>query len=176
MCPQVHSIMRHVADLTSQNLEVRNSAGLPGHRLNFSTSISTAPCPPLQELYKAVAWPLYRIYGHAFEAFKTMVMDDGAAVFRRLEEEHKGALPPVVTPEVTTFYSIVKCIVPHHLCTSGVTEVDLKKSQHYWMCPMQHPTHPMGAGERLTTKEHQAPHDPAASQDSCRCGAYMLPI
>ena len=52
-----------------------------------------------QELYKAFAWPLYRIYGHAFEAFKTMVVDDGAAVITRLEDENGGPLQ-VLTPEV----------------------------------------------------------------------------
>ena len=39
----VHSIMRHLAEITGQELEV---------------------------LYKAVGWPLYKAYGHAFEAFK----------------------------------------------------------------------------------------------------------
>ena len=52
-----------------------------------------------QELYRKIAWPLYRIYGHAFEAMKTMVNDDGAAVFKRLEEENKGPME-VLTPEV----------------------------------------------------------------------------
>ncbi|KAF5828154.1 eukaryotic translation initiation factor 2 alpha [Dunaliella salina] len=68
----VHSIMRHVAEITDSDLE---------------------------ELYKAFAWPLYRIYGHAFEAFKTMVVDDGAAVISRLENEHGGPIP-ALTPEV----------------------------------------------------------------------------
>ena len=39
----VHSIMRHVAETTGQDVE---------------------------ELYKHVAWPLYKAYGHAFDAFK----------------------------------------------------------------------------------------------------------
>ncbi len=39
----VHSIMRHVAETTGQDVE---------------------------ELYKCIAWPLYRAYGHAFDAFK----------------------------------------------------------------------------------------------------------
>lgn len=42
----VHSIMRHVAETCGQDLE---------------------------ELYSKVAWPLYKLYGHAFEAFKNMV-------------------------------------------------------------------------------------------------------
>ncbi|GFH26058.1 eukaryotic translation initiation factor 2 subunit alpha, partial [Haematococcus lacustris] len=41
--------MRHVAETTGANLE---------------------------DLYQKVAWTLYRIYGHAFEAMKTMVADD----------------------------------------------------------------------------------------------------
>lgn len=63
------------------------------------------PAPPpthvcaAQELYRKIGWPLYRIYGHAFDAMKTMVADDGAAIFQRLEEENKGPLE-VLTPEV----------------------------------------------------------------------------
>eukprot|EP01024_Parvocaulis_polyphysoides_P058050 TRINITY_DN620_c0_g1_i8.p1 TRINITY_DN620_c0_g1~~TRINITY_DN620_c0_g1_i8.p1 ORF type:complete len:297 (-),score=56.79 TRINITY_DN620_c0_g1_i8:1023-1913(-) len=44
----VHSIMRHVAETTGSDMEI---------------------------LYQQIAWPLYEIYGHAFEAFKTMVAD-----------------------------------------------------------------------------------------------------
>jgi translation initiation factor 2 alpha subunit (eIF-2alpha) len=51
-----------------------------------------------QDLYKQIAWPLYKLYGHAFEAFKLMVADDGAALIKRLEEE-RGPLT-VFTPEV----------------------------------------------------------------------------
>ncbi len=39
----VHSIMRHVAETTGQDVE---------------------------DLYKCIAWPLYKAYGHAFDAFK----------------------------------------------------------------------------------------------------------
>lgn len=39
----VHSIVRHVAETTGQDVE---------------------------ELYKCIAWPLYKAYGHAFDAFK----------------------------------------------------------------------------------------------------------
>jgi translation initiation factor 2 subunit 1 len=52
----------------------------------------------LQELYKQLAWPLYKGYGHAFEAFKNMVQDDGAAIFKKLEED-RGPLT-VLTPQV----------------------------------------------------------------------------
>jgi hypothetical protein len=53
----------------------------------------------LQEMYKKIAWPLYRIYGHAFDAMKTMVADDGAGIFKRLEEDNGGPIE-VLTPEV----------------------------------------------------------------------------
>lgn len=53
---------------------------------------------PSQELYKQVAWPLYKGYGHAFEAFKNMVQDDGEAMFKKLEED-RGPLT-VLTPQV----------------------------------------------------------------------------
>mmetsp|Transcript_29351 Transcript_29351/g.95639 ORF Transcript_29351/g.95639 Transcript_29351/m.95639 type:complete len:339 (-) Transcript_29351:469-1485(-) len=49
----VHSIMRHVCENRSCELE---------------------------ELYQSVGWPLYRKYGHAFEAFK-MIVADPEAVF-----------------------------------------------------------------------------------------------
>jgi translation initiation factor 2 subunit 1 len=41
----VHSIVRHVAETTGQDVE---------------------------ELYKHIAWPLYKAYGHAFDAFKVL--------------------------------------------------------------------------------------------------------
>ncbi|KAJ3323363.1 hypothetical protein HDV06_001883 [Boothiomyces sp. JEL0866] len=46
----VHSIMRHVAD-----------------KLNMV----------LEELYTLYGWPLYKKYGHAYDAFKTALVDDG---------------------------------------------------------------------------------------------------
>lgn len=55
----VHSIMRHVAETSGVDLE---------------------------ELYTNVAWPLYRQYGHAFEAFK-LVVTDPASVFGGLMKE-----------------------------------------------------------------------------------------
>lgn len=53
----VHSIMRHVAETTGQDLE---------------------------QLYKQIAWPMYKMYGHAFEAFKNMVQDP-EPVFAKLQ-------------------------------------------------------------------------------------------
>ncbi|XP_047953476.1 eukaryotic translation initiation factor 2 subunit alpha homolog, partial [Salvia hispanica] len=49
----VHSIMRHVAETMSVDLE---------------------------DLYIHVGWPLYKKYGHAFEAFKVMVNDPNSVL------------------------------------------------------------------------------------------------
>ncbi|EFJ47808.1 eukaryotic translation initiation factor 2 alpha [Volvox carteri f. nagariensis] len=69
----VHSIMRHVAETTGQDLEA---------------------------LYDNIAWPLYRMHGHAFDAFKTMVSDEGDAIFKRLEEEKGATAAALLSPEV----------------------------------------------------------------------------
>lgn len=53
---------------------------------------------------------MYRIYGHAFEAFKTMVVDDGAAIITRLEEENGGPLQSL-TPEVSICVSVYQCVL-----------------------------------------------------------------
>ena len=71
----VHSIMRHVAETTGSNLE---------------------------QLYTEVAWPLYRLYGHAHTAFALMITDaESEAVWKRLvDEAHGGTPPPVLTQAV----------------------------------------------------------------------------
>ncbi|KAG2446092.1 hypothetical protein HXX76_000692 [Chlamydomonas incerta] len=69
----VHSIMRHVAETTGRDLEA---------------------------LYDNIAWPLYKLYGHAFDAFKTMVTDEGDAIFKKLEEEKGAAATALLSPEV----------------------------------------------------------------------------
>ncbi|RZR70974.1 hypothetical protein BHM03_00002575 [Ensete ventricosum] len=82
----VHSIMRHVAETLDLDLE---------------------------ELYIHIGWPLYRKYGHAFEAFKIIVTDPDS-VLDSLTREVKEVGPdgeevrflvlfvvvPAVTPEV----------------------------------------------------------------------------
>ncbi|URE44829.1 eukaryotic translation initiation factor 2 [Musa troglodytarum] len=77
----VHSIMRHVAETLDIDLE---------------------------ELYIHIGWPLYRKYGHAFEAFKIIVTDPDS-VLDSLTREVKEVGPdgqevtkvvPAVTPEV----------------------------------------------------------------------------
>ena len=80
---QVHSIMRH----TAETLEVE-----------------------LETVYKAIGWPLYRLYGHAFEAFKLMISDQDA-VIKRLETFHGGTIPDftpktLVTPERDIFITV----------------------------------------------------------------------
>ncbi|CAO2824841.1 unnamed protein product [Amaranthus hypochondriacus] len=77
----VHSIMRHVAETTNIDLE---------------------------ELYIRIGWPLYRKYGHAFEAFKVIVTDPDT-ILDPLTYEVKETGPdgqevtkvlPAVTPEI----------------------------------------------------------------------------
>lgn len=46
----------------------------------------------LEELYKMIAWPLYRLYGHAFEAFKIMITDHDS-IIKKLEAHHGGEIP-----------------------------------------------------------------------------------
>ena len=71
----VHSIMRHVAETTGCNLE---------------------------QLYGEVAWPLYKLYGHAYNAFAAMITDaEAEAVFQRLADEaHGGSPPPILSQAV----------------------------------------------------------------------------
>jgi translation initiation factor 2 alpha subunit (eIF-2alpha) len=46
--------------------------------------VSFAPLQ-LEQLYSSVAWPLYKLYGHAFDAFKVMVQDPDAVFSKLLE-------------------------------------------------------------------------------------------
>ncbi|KAJ4835193.1 hypothetical protein Tsubulata_025003 [Turnera subulata] len=77
----VHSIMRHVAETLSIDLE---------------------------ELYINIGWPLYRRYGHAFEAFKIMVTDPDSVLSSLTREvKETGAdgqeitkVEPVVSEEI----------------------------------------------------------------------------
>ena len=69
----VHSIMRHVAETESVNLE---------------------------KLYERVGWPLYQKYGHAYEAFKLAVQEPSAVLdsLKYVDEtgEETAALEPSV--------------------------------------------------------------------------------
>ncbi|VAI06635.1 unnamed protein product [Triticum turgidum subsp. durum] len=77
----VHSIMRHVAE----TLEI-----------------------DLEPIYQRIGWPLYRKYGHAFEAFKLIVADPDAILdVLTYEEKETGPdcqevtkVVPAVTPEI----------------------------------------------------------------------------
>uniref|UniRef100_A0ACD5YE01 Uncharacterized protein n=1 Tax=Avena sativa TaxID=4498 RepID=A0ACD5YE01_AVESA len=77
----VHSIMRHAAETLGVDLE---------------------------PLYERIGWPLYRKYGHAFEAFKLVVTDpDGVLDALTYEEKEIGPdgqevtkVVPAVTPEI----------------------------------------------------------------------------
>ncbi|KAL9234750.1 hypothetical protein vseg_009581 [Gypsophila vaccaria] len=77
----VHSIMRHVAETLSADLE---------------------------DLYVRIGWPLYRKYGHAFEAFKTIVTDPDSVLDQLTYEFHltdshgrqTTEVRPAVTPEI----------------------------------------------------------------------------
>eukprot|EP00803_Ostreobium_quekettii_P002851 evm.model.scf_168.2 EVM.evm.TU.scf_168.2 scf_168:16070-17053(-) len=67
----VHSIMRHVAETTGKDLE---------------------------DLYKTIGWPLYKLKGHAFEAFKYMVQDVDEVV--KELQAHQGASAEPIGEEV----------------------------------------------------------------------------
>lgn len=54
----VHSVLRHVADLQNKTLE---------------------------SLYTTIGWPLYRRYGHAYDAFKLALTDSEEDIFEGLE-------------------------------------------------------------------------------------------
>ena len=71
----VHSIMRHVAETTHTKLE---------------------------ELYEKWGWPLYKAYGHAYEAFK-LAISDPVAAFKTIviDEETKNVLLGIVKRRLT---------------------------------------------------------------------------
>lgn len=85
----VHSIMRHVAEKLDMGLE---------------------------ELYRQVGWPLYKKYGHAFEAFK-LALNEPEAVW--------GSLPAAVDPAIRTelMQSIVRRLTPQKLKLRADVEV-----------------------------------------------------
>jgi len=56
----------------------------------------------LEALYQQIGWPLYKMYGHAHDAFRQMITDAEAdVVFQRLKDEvHGGQDIPVLSPDV----------------------------------------------------------------------------
>ena len=69
----VHSIMRHVAETCGADLE---------------------------ELYSQVGWPLYKMYGHCYEAFRAMIPDPEVVLQRLRDEVHGGQTPAVLSADV----------------------------------------------------------------------------
>jgi translation initiation factor 2 subunit 1 len=71
----VHTIMKHVAETTGTDVE---------------------------ELYKQIGWPLYKLYGHAHNAFSMMITDEETeAIFQRIKDEvFDGKDIPILTPDV----------------------------------------------------------------------------
>jgi len=63
----VHSVLRHVADMKGKTLE---------------------------SLYQTIGWPLYRKYGHAYDAFKMALGDSDENIFEgiNIDEETKTAV------------------------------------------------------------------------------------
>lgn len=43
----------------------------------------------LEDLYAQIAWPLYKLYGHAFDALKVMVQEPDAVYNRLVEVRHR---------------------------------------------------------------------------------------
>ncbi|KAJ3693257.1 hypothetical protein LUZ60_008737 [Juncus effusus] len=102
----VHSIMRHVAETLSIDLE---------------------------ELYTTIGWPLYRKYGHAYEAFK-LIVSDPDTILDALTKEVKEAGPdgtevtkavPAVTAEVkdTLLKNIRRRMTPQPIKIRGDVEI-----------------------------------------------------
>lgn len=85
----VHSIMRHVAEKLDMSLE---------------------------SLYQQVGWPLYKKYGHAFEAFK-LALNEPEAVWSSLP----GPVDPAIRAELTQ--SIVRRLTPQKMKLRADVEV-----------------------------------------------------
>lgn len=66
----VHSVMRHVA--THQKL-------------------------PLEEVYKNIGWPLYRKYGHAYDAFKLTLGDNSENIFECIPDTDEITRAQIMT-------------------------------------------------------------------------------
>jgi translation initiation factor 2 subunit 1 len=96
----VHSIMRHVADTTATDLNVRL---LRVARARPVALLLTSSLPNTQELYEHVGWPLYKRHKHAFEAFKLLGQEPGGSVLADLQrpaEAGSDQMVPAVTEAV----------------------------------------------------------------------------
>jgi len=70
----VHSILRHVAETTGADVE---------------------------QLYADVGWPLYKKYGHCFDAFKVMVQDTERILNELAKVDADGNTVPAMEPHVS---------------------------------------------------------------------------
>mmetsp|Transcript_30332 Transcript_30332/g.33087 ORF Transcript_30332/g.33087 Transcript_30332/m.33087 type:complete len:313 (-) Transcript_30332:200-1138(-) len=52
---------------------------------------------PLEELYQKIGWPLYRKYGHAYDAFKLALGEETTDIFNDLEDVDEDTKDAVVT-------------------------------------------------------------------------------
>jgi translation initiation factor 2 subunit 1 len=94
----VHSIMRHVAEKNDVELEA---------------------------LYKAVGWPLYRKFGHAFDAFK-MALNEPEKVWAAICEEPEAVSNELIqNPQIKKdlFNSIVRRLTPQKVKIRADVEV-----------------------------------------------------
>lgn len=94
----VHSIMRHVAEKNDVELET---------------------------LYRAIGWPLYRKYGHAFDAFK-MALSDPESVWKAAVEVAEGEAAGLLKSEQIKkdlFSSIVRRLTPQKVKIRADIEV-----------------------------------------------------
>ena len=100
----VHSIMRHVAETTGSDLNVRRRASPqpPCAAVVCCVALTRACRRVAQELYEHVGWPLYKRFGHAFEAFKQMGQEPGSVLGELMRPATPGSaeLVPAVTESV----------------------------------------------------------------------------
>lgn len=76
----------------------------------------------LETLYKSIGWPLYRLYGHAFEAFKLMITDEDTVV-KKLETHHGGSIPDFTSNSLVSTQSKIKKCIPDTLNEKNTTSV-----------------------------------------------------
>ncbi len=94
----VHSIMRHIAEKNDVELEA---------------------------LYRAIGWPLYRRFGHAFDAFKT-ALNEPEKIWKSILDEPGSAQNELVNNEQIKrdlFSSIVRRLTPQKVKVRADVEV-----------------------------------------------------
>ncbi|KAJ3240429.1 hypothetical protein HDU81_003828 [Chytriomyces hyalinus] len=83
---QVHSIMRHVSDRTGE---------------------------PLEQLYETIAWPIYKRFGHAYDAFKIAINEpdkvfEGLTIAPNIYQELIHNIKRRLTPQATKIRSDIE--------------------------------------------------------------------